>query len=289
MPGNPRGRLGMNRNLFSYHLILVLVSGKLVRFYRIFRRDDKRTVIVALDHGRRHGPIPGIEDFCGVVSRLVDTGIDALMMTPAMIERVVEVAAGRVSMIARIDGTGTVKGPDETDDRLISSVKRAVRVGADAVSLMIYVGCPREAENLEKLARVVEEAEEYGIPVLAEVLPRPPHLPDAYSSETVAYASRIAVELGADIVKTYFTGEGFEKVVKSVPAPIVVLGGPKKPSGLDALHEAFEAIRRGAAGVAYGRNVFQHKRPELMARALVYVVHQALEPREALERAASEC
>ena len=259
--------------------------GKLLRMSKIFRRASGRTVIIALDHGRRHGPIKGIEDFRSTVESLIDSGADALMMTPAMVERVADLLAGRVAVVARIDGTGSVRGPDETDDRLISSVERALSVGAAAVSVMVYVGGERNAENLEKLSRVAEEAYWLGVPVLAEVIPRPPHLPDRYSPDAVAYASRVAVELGADAIKTFFTGDGFEGVVRSVPAPIVVLGGPRKGTLLDALTEAYRAVRAGARGVAYGRNVFQFEDPRVAARALELVVHRELPPEDALDEA----
>jgi len=263
-------------------------TGKRLRLSRIFRRNTGRTVIIALDHGRRHGPLRGIEDLRQTVKRVLKAEVDALMMTPAMIEKVADLIAGRVSVIARIDGTGTIRGPDETDDRLIASVARAVRVGADAVSVMVYLGSPREAQNLEKLARVVEDADVYGMPVLAEVLPRPPHLSKARDTQVIAYASRIAVELGADVIKTHYTGEGFEYVVKCTPAPIVILGGPRRETPLASLMDAYEAIRKGARGVAYGRNVFQFERPEVMAKALLYVVHEEVEPKEAMERALSD-
>ncbi len=263
-------------------------SGKTIRLWRILRRTTKRTVIIAVDHGRRHGPIPGIEDFRSLIEELVETGVDALMMTVPMLEKVADLVAGRVAVVARIDGTGSVRGLDETDDRLICSVERALSAGADAVSLMVYVGCEREADNLEKLSRVAEEAYWLGVPVLAEVLPRPPKLPDRYSADAVAYASRIAAELGADLVKTYLTRESFERVANSVPVPVVVLGGPRKGSLLEALEEAYRAVKEGAAGVAYGRNVFQFEKPKVAARALLYVVHEEIPPQEALKKAESE-
>lgn len=210
-------------------------TGKKLRLARIFCRGTGRAVVVALDHGRRQGPIKGIEDFRRTVERVLKAEVDALMMTPAMIERVADLVAGRTSLIARIDGTGSVMGPDETDDRLIASVARAIRLGADAVSITVYMGCPREAQNLEKLAKVVEEAEALGMPVLAEVPPRPPYLPETRGSQAVAYASRIAAELGADVIKTYYTGEGFEKVVSCTPAPILILGGPRRETPLAPL------------------------------------------------------
>ena len=250
-------------------------SGKTLRFWRIFRRNSGRTIIVALDHGRRHGPIPGIEDFRATVSKIVDCGsADALMMTPAMLERVADLVAGRVGIVARIDGTGSKKGPDETDDRLISSVERALSLGADAVSVMVYIGGDTTADNLEKLSRVAEEAYYLGVPVLAEVIPTPPGLPDKYSWTAVAYASRVAVEMGADIIKTFYTGEGFEKVVKSVPAPIVILGGPKREKVIEVLDDVKKAVEAGAKGIAFGRNIFQHEEPCQLLKSLEEIVHK---------------
>ena len=230
---------------------------------------------MALDHGRRHGPIPGIEDFRATVSKIIDCGsADALMMTPAMLERVADLVAGRVGIVARIDGTGSKKGPDETDDRLISSVERALSLGADAVSVMVYIGGDTTADNLEKLSRVAEEAYYLGVPVLAEIIPTPPGLPNKYSEAAVAYASRVAAEMGADIIKTFYTGEGFKKVVKSVPAPIVILGGPKREKVSEMLDDVKKAVEAGAKGIAFGRNIFQHEKPCQLLKSLEKIVHK---------------
>jgi len=107
------------------------------------------------------------------------------------------------SIVARIDGTGTVKSLDETDDRLISSVNRAVKAGADAVSVMVYPGSKNENFLWEKLAIVVEETDSLGVLVMAEVVPKPPQFAE-YGAGVVAYGARIAAELGADIVKTVY-------------------------------------------------------------------------------------
>ena len=264
-----------------------MLSGKVIRLGRLFRRATGKSVIIALDHGRRHGPIKGLEKFRKTVSKLVEADIDAIMATPSMIERVAEEIAGRVAVVARIDGTGSVRGPDETDDRLISSVERAVRVGADSVSVMLYPGSEREAQLWEKLARVVEEADVYGMPVLAEVIPKPPHLPDKLSPDAIAYGSRIASELGADIVKTLYPGKKdvFREVIDKIPVPVVVLGGPKTEDFRGFLSMVKDAIEAGAKGVAIGRNVFQQDDPLKAANALSLIVHRGLGPEEALSSA----
>jgi len=267
-------------------LVLKMVaSGKTVRLGRIFRRETGRTVIAALDHGRRHGPLKGIENLRRTVETVVSAGVDAVMVTTGMIPHIADVVAGRVALIARIDGTGTIHGPDYTDDRLIASVSLASRMGADAVSVMIYMGSRNEAALLEKLGRVSEECYNLGIPLLAEAIPSPPLIKHPYSDESIAYCARIAAEYGADVVKTYYSGnlEGYTDVVASVPIPIVVLGGPRR-SEAELLKMVEDAVKAGAKGVAIGRNIFQSRSPEGMARALVEVVHKRVHVEEALNR-----
>ncbi len=262
-------------------------SGKILRLGRIFRRNTGNTVIVALDHGRRHGPIKGLEDFRRTVEKLLEADIDAIMATPAMIERVSDLIAGRIASIARIDGTGTIRGPDPTDDRLIASVDWAIRVGADAVSLMIYIGSENEASLLEKLGFIADTCSSYGIPLLAEMIPTKPHITEPYSANSIAYAARIGAEYGADVIKTFYSGnpESFKKVTTSVPVPIVVLGGPKKESSRDVLEMVYGAMKGGAHGVAIGRNIFQAKNPSLMAQIISDIVHRGIKLEEAIEKA----
>ncbi len=253
-------------------------SGKRLRLKKLFR--DGRALIVALDHGRRHGPITGIEDLHLTLERVLEGSPDAVMMTPAMIERYWELLSDTF-IVARIDGTGTARSVDETDDRLISSVERAVRVGADAVSVMVYPGSRNESMLWEKLARVVEEAEFLGVPVMAEVVPKFPGF-TAVDSSVVAYGARIAAELGADIVKTVYV-EDFSEVTRKVPVPVVVLGASKAPLA-EVLEKVEKAVRSGAAGAAIGRNIFQHKSPSLVVRALMEVIHRGADHRSALEK-----
>jgi DhnA family fructose-bisphosphate aldolase class Ia len=243
-------------------------SGKSLRLRRLFR--DGRALIVALDHGRRHGPLPGIEDLGSTLRAILPARPDAVMLTPSMVERYWELLSD-VFVVARIDGTGAVRSADETDDRLISTVERAVRAGADAVSVMVYPGSAHEQALWEKLARVAEEAEALGVPVMAEVVPKPPGFQSA-TSDVVAYGARIAAELGADIVKTVYA-EGFEKVVRGTPVPVVVLGGAKQPLK-ELLVIVEKAVKAGAAGAAIGRNIFQHEKPASVVRMLQAIIHE---------------
>ncbi|RLE78736.1 MAG: fructose-bisphosphate aldolase, partial [Thermoprotei archaeon] len=230
-------------------------------------------------------PIPGIENLRVTVSKIVEADIDAVMVTPGMLRHVYEEVIGRVGVVARIDGTGTTKGPDHTDDRLISSVDTAVKMGADAVSIMVYIGCEREADQLEKMGLVADICESYGMPLLSEVIPSKPYLEDPYSPEAVAYCSRIGAEYGSDVIKTYYTGdpESFKYVTSRVPIPIVVLGGPKKETIKDFLSMVKGAVEGGGKGVAVGRNIFQYKDPTQMAQAVSEIVHKGRSVEEVME------
>lgn len=254
------------------------MSGKLLRLKRLFR--DGKALIIALDHGRRHGPIPGIVNLGATLRELLPARPDALMMTPAMIERYWDLLSD-VFIVARIDGTGTARSGAETDDRLISSVARAVAAGADAVSVMVYPGSPHESQLWEKLAAVVEEASSLGVPVMAEVVPKPPVF-QVVTADVVAYGARIAAELGADIVKTLYV-ENFEKVVEGVPVPVVVLGGARA-SIEEVLKWVEKAVAAGAAGAAIGRNIFQHERPRAVVEALMEVIHRGSSAEEAVRK-----
>ncbi|MEZ0345171.1 MAG: hypothetical protein ABWK01_01290 [Infirmifilum sp.] len=253
-------------------------SGKQIRVKRLFR--DGKALIVALDHGRRHGPLNGIEDLSKTLEKVLEGSPDAVMLTPAMIERYYEFLSG-VFIVARIDGTGTVRSADETDDRLISTVARAVNAGADAVSIMVYPGSSHESTLWEKLASVVEEAEPLGIPVMAEVVPKPPGFTNI-NSDVVAYGARIAAELGADIVKTVYTA-GFSEVTGKVPIPVVVLGSSKARLG-NVLSMVEDAVKSGAAGAAIGRNIFQHPSPTDVVKALMEIIHRGMSSSDALRR-----
>ncbi|MEM0223072.1 MAG: hypothetical protein QXT33_04700 [Thermofilum sp.] len=251
------------------------MSGKTIRLRRLFR--DGRALIVALDHGRRHGPIQGIEDLGSTLREILPARPDAVMLTPAMIERYSDLLADTF-IVARVDGTGAVRSTSETDDRLISSVERAVAAGADAVSVMVYPGSLHEPQLWEKLATVAEEARSLGIPVMAEVVPKPPVF-QTFSADIIAYGARIAAELGADIVKTLYV-EGFEKVTRGVPAPVVILGGARA-SIEEVLKWVERAVRAGAAGAAIGRNIFQHEKPRAVVEALMAIIHRGESAEEA--------
>ena len=171
-------------------------------------------------------------------------------------------------------------GEDLSREAITTSLKEAIRLNVTAVALSIYVGAKYEHQTLVALANLVNEAQEYGIPVLAvtavgkELAKRDAHY--------LSLACRIAAELGAQMIKTYYC-DNFEKVVKGSPVPLVIAGGPKLKKETDALQLAYDALQRGAVGVDMGRNIWQSKNSVAMIQAIRRIVHDNASPSQAEE------
>jgi len=254
-----------------------LETGKLLRIARILRPRTKRAVIIAVDHGNYAGPIEGLEDPTRAVRAAVDGGADAVIVNIGTLRKVHAEVAGRVGIILRIDGGHTLLHPDKTQNSaLTGTVELASTAGADAVVVMGYVGSNKETESLATLGQVASDCTQQGLALVAEMLPVDHLNKPAYTDEYVALAARVGSEIGADIIKTYYTGstESFSRVVHGSVAPVVVLGGPKMDSNERVLEVAEAAVKGGGAGVAFGRNVWQSENPQRMVRALVEIVHE---------------
>jgi len=265
------------------------VSGKVIRLWRLQKRG--RALIVAIDHGLKAGPLKGLEDPRTIVKAARDGGADAILATPPVIE-FVSGELGSLYAVARVDGGSTSLGPDPTQDTILYTVAEAVRAGADAVVAFGYVGTPHEREQLAKLAAVASECRELGVPLIAEMLPAEVVAHHFGGGErvlkpkSVALATRVGWELGADAIKTYYTGdpESFRNVVEGCPVPIYVLGGPTARGFFSFLKQVEEAIQAGARGAVIGRNVWQHPDPFKAVKALSAVVHEGLSAEDAVRR-----
>ncbi|MDP2911433.1 MAG: 3-hydroxy-5-phosphonooxypentane-2,4-dione thiolase, partial [Candidatus Omnitrophota bacterium] len=177
--------------------------------------------------------------------------------------------ANDTPIVLRVSGANSIIGDDLSNEAITVSLEDAIRLNVSAVALSIYVGGKYEHQTLKNLATLVSECEKYGIPVLAVTAVGKEMARDA---KYLSLACRIAAELGAHIVKTYYC-EDFEKVIKSCPVPVVIAGG-KKISEKDALELAYNAVRDGASGVDMGRNIFQSKDPIGMIKAVRSIVHE---------------
>lgn len=270
-------------------------QGKEMRLGRLFNPKSGRMVLVTMDHGICINPMKEISNPGAIVRQAVEGGADAILLTPG-IARVTykELVGSNTSLMLRIDGTATSIGPDLTNDKLIYSVEGALRMGADAVATFGVIGVPREAQLSHKIGQVVEDCEILGIPMMEEVIPSEiinhqfadrakrkwPQNP-----EIVKYSARVAAELGADIIKGYYTGnhKTFREVIDYCPMPYVVLSGPASDDMETFLSFISEAMDCGAKGVSVGRNVWTHKNPIALTRAICQIVHGGISVEKALK------
>ena len=158
----------------------------------------------------------------------------------------------------------------------MGSVKEAIRLGADAVSLHINIGSKEEPKMLYKLGMVADECNEWNIPLIAMMYPRGENIQNPHEASVVAHAARIGAEAGADIVKTVYTGDvnSFKEVIKSCPVPVVIAGGPKSNTDTEILQMCKDAMKAGAIGVTFGRNIFQHPKPNEIIKALHSIIFE---------------
>jgi fructose-bisphosphate aldolase/2-amino-3,7-dideoxy-D-threo-hept-6-ulosonate synthase len=255
-------------------------QGKKRRLRRIFQKDN-RTVIVPMDHGVSMGPIKGITNMQNIVDQLLKGGVDAVVLNKGIAKRVNIDNAGLIVHLSAISNLS----PNANNKVQVCTVQEAIRIGADAVSVHINVGAQDEDKMLTKLGRVADECDIYGIPLLAMMYPRGPKIQNEHAVDVVAHAARLGAELGADIIKTNYTGniETFKVVVEGCPVPVIIAGGPKCKTEKEILQMAWESIKAGSAGLSIGRNVFEHKNPTLMAKALSAIVHDGVSVERALK------
>lgn len=248
------------------------------RMSRIFKPQDGRTVMLAVDHGYFLGPVSKLEEPKKAIEPLLPY-TDALMLTRGVLRNCVS-SATNVPMVLRVSGGNSIVGKSLSNEGITVAMKDAVRLNVAAVALSIYIGTEHEHQTLLGLARLIDEGEEYGIPVLA-VTAVGKEL-EKRDCKYLSLCCRIAAELGAHIVKTYYCDD-FEKVVKSCPVPVVIAGGPKLNTELDALELAYNAVQGGAKGVDMGRNIWQSANPVGMLKAIRAIVHEGSTAKKAAE------
>jgi putative autoinducer-2 (AI-2) aldolase len=237
------------------------------RLAGIIRPKTNRCVMLAVDHGYFQGPTSGLERPGETVAPLLPYA-DALMLTRGVLRNTID-AGIRVPIVLRVSGGTSVLKEDLSREDLTVSIEDAIRLNAAALALSIFVGAPHEKESLTNLAKLCDQGQACGIPVLAVTAVGKEMVRDA---RYLGLACRIAAELGAQVVKTYYC-EGFDKVVGGCPVPVVIAGG-KKIEERQALELAYNAVSAGAVGVDMGRNIFQSKWPVAMIRAVRSIVQE---------------
>jgi fructose-bisphosphate aldolase, class I len=243
--------------------------GKRIRLNRILRAPGKGSLVVAFDHAFVLGPIPGTRNAPEQIRKFLRARVDGLLLNLGLMRSCADCfhRGDSTGLIARIDWTSMWKafaegGNRRLYSRMLATPEEALRNGADAVLTYLVVGTGDtefEAKEIERNATVARECERVGIPFFVETLARGANIPDPADVKWLDLHTRMAVELGADVIKTDYAGtvDKMRTVIEGCRIPILVLGGTRGTSDDDALNVVRDAMKAGAAGVFFGRNVFQ--------------------------------
>jgi len=244
------------------------------RLASIIRPGDGRCLMLAVDHGYFLGPTERLEVPRRTIAPLLPYA-DSLMLTRGVLRTSVPPEAD-VPIVLRVSGGTSIIGEDLSKETLVTSMEEAIRLNVSCLALSVFVGSKYEHQTLANLAKLVDEGERYGIPVLAVTAVGKEMARDA---RYLGLACRVAAELGAHIVKTYYC-DNFEQVVEGCPVPLIIAGGKKLPES-DALKLSYDAMHHGASGVDMGRNIWQSDWPVAMIKAVRAIVHRNAETKEA--------
>jgi putative autoinducer-2 (AI-2) aldolase len=245
------------------------------RLAQLVQRDG-HCLFLPIDHGYFQGPTRRLEK-PGETIRPLLPHCDALFVTRGVLRSAID-PENTKPIILRVSGGTSMVGKDLSDEGLTTSMEEAIRLNVAAVGISVFVGSDHEKESLLNLAKLVDEGEKYGIPVMA-VTAVGKEL-EKRDARYLGLSSRIAAELGARIVKTYWC-ENFDKVVNGCPVPVVMAGGPKVDTELEVLEFVHDGMERGAIGVNLGRNVWQSDHPVAVIKALRAIIHEKATVKEA--------
>ncbi len=241
-------------------------------------QSDGHALFLPVDHGYFQGPTRKLEEPRKTIEPLLPYA-DAIFITRGVLRSSVD-PDNTKPIILRVSGGTSMVGKDLANEGITTSMEEAIRLNVSAVGISIFVGSDYEKESLLNLSKLVDEGERYGIPVMAvTAVGRELEKRDA---RYLALASRIAAELGARVVKTYWC-EDFDRVARGCPVPVIMAGGPQVDTELEAFEFVCDGMQKGAIGVNLGRNIWQNDFPVAMIKAMRAIIHQRATPREAQE------
>jgi len=241
-------------------------------------QSDGRCLFLPIDHGYFQGPTRKLEKPGETIEPLLPY-CDALFVTRGVLRSSLD-SRNVKPIILRVSGGTSMAGADLANEGITTSMEEAIRLNVNAVGMSIFVGSDYEHDSLLNLAKLVDEGEKYGIPVMAvTAVGREMEKRDA---RYLSLCCRIAAELGARVVKTYWCEE-FDKVTGGCPVPVVMAGGPKVDTELEVFEFVHDGLEKGAVGVNLGRNIWQNEHPVAAIKALRAVIHDNATPKEAQE------
>ena len=242
-------------------------------------QPDGRCFFLPIDHGYFQGPTSCLERPGETIAPLLPF-CDALFVTRGVLRSCVDTAQSK-PVILRVSGGSSMVGKDLANEGITTSIEEIIRLNASAVGVSVFVGSDYEHQTLLNLSKLVNECEEYGIPVMA-VTAVGKEL-GKLDARYLALSCRIAAELGAKVVKTYWCDKDFDKVVNGCPVPVVMAGGPKCETEKQVLEFVHDGIQKGSIGINLGRNVWQNAHPVAMAKALYAIIHKNASIKDAFE------
>ncbi|AJJ17269.1 MULTISPECIES: 3-hydroxy-5-phosphonooxypentane-2,4-dione thiolase [Yersinia] len=237
------------------------------RLARIFNPKTNRTVMLAFDHGYFQGPTTGLERIDINIAPLFEYA-DVLMCTRGILRSIVPASANR-PVVLRASGANSIL-TDLSNEAVAVAMEDALRLNSCAVAAQVYIGTEHEHQSIKNIIQLVDQGMRYGMPTMAVTGVGKDMARD---QRYFSLATRIAAEMGAQVIKTYYVDSGFERIAAGCPVPIVIAGGKKLPER-DALEMCYQAIDQGASGVDMGRNIFQSEAPIAMLKAVHAVVHK---------------
>ncbi len=246
-------------------------------------QSDGHVLFLPVDHGYFQGPTRKLEEPGKTIKPLLPYA-DAIFITRGVLRSSVD-PNNTKPVILRVSGGTSVVGKDLANEGITTSMEEAIRLNVSAVGMSIFIGSDYERESLLNLSKLVDEGERYGIPVMA-VTAVGKEL-EKREARFLALSCRIAAELGARVVKTYWCKD-FEKVSRGCPVPVVMAGGPRVDTELEVFEFVYDGMQKGAIGVNLGRNIWQNDFPVPMIKALRAIIHQKATPKEAQELFSSE-
>jgi putative autoinducer-2 (AI-2) aldolase len=252
------------------------------RISKIIKPENGRCVMLAVDHGYFLGPTEKLEVPQKTIEPLLPY-IDSIMLTRGVLRTSLP-PISNVPIVLRVSGATSIIGEDLSNETITTSIEDAIRLNVSCLALSIFVGSKYEHQTLSNLATLVDNGQKYGIPILAVTAVGKEMVRDA---RYLGLACRIAGELGAHVVKTYYC-ENFEKVIEGCPVPVIIAGGKKLANEIDVLELTFNAINEGASGVDMGRNIWQSDHPIAMIKAVRSIVHEGFSIKEAADLLVTE-
>ena len=259
------------------------MNGMESRLRKIINKATGRSLVIAVDHGMALGPMTGIVDIKKTISELDATGkIDAWLITKGIYTYAFE-PIGSPGVIMRASGAATIAGPDLTHEGITSTVEEALSMGADSVATSAFIGSNFEHQTLVDMSRMATECRKWNVPLLGVMGLGKTNEDKKKDPKFIALGARVGAEHGADIIKTYYTETGFDKVVAGCPVPVMIAGGPKEENDMDTLKIIHAALQDGARGIVMGRNVWQSPHPAALLEAVYGLIHENMSVKEAVQ------